>query len=64
MSGRRQDRRAARQECVRALPLRRWRWLTGGMSDLLYLVLTLGFFGLAVGLVRLCDHVIGPDEEG
>lgn len=32
------------------------------MSDLLFVILTLTFFGLAVGLVRGCDRVIGPDE--
>jgi len=32
------------------------------VSDLLFVILTLVFFGLAVGLVRGCDRVIGPDE--
>ena len=32
------------------------------MSDVLFVALTLVFFALAVGLVRGCDRVIGPDE--
>jgi hypothetical protein len=31
------------------------------MADLVFVALTIGFFVLMVGLVRLCDHVIGPD---
>jgi hypothetical protein len=34
------------------------------MSDLLLIALTVGFFLLAVGLVRLCDVVIGPEDDG
>ena len=33
------------------------------MPDLLFIALTLGLFALAVGLVRLCDIVIGPEED-
>jgi hypothetical protein len=31
------------------------------MSDLIYLAVIVGFFALAVGLVRACEHIIGPD---
>jgi len=33
------------------------------MSDVLLVVITIAFFGLAVLLVRACDTIIGPDEE-
>ena len=33
------------------------------MSDLLNIALTVGFFLLAVGLVRVCDRIAGPDED-
>jgi hypothetical protein len=33
------------------------------MSDLVCVALTIGFFLVAVGLVRVCDRVIGPDED-
>jgi hypothetical protein len=36
---------------------------TGGMADLLYLLITVAFFAAAVGFVRLCDKVIGPDAD-
>lgn len=32
------------------------------MSDLIYLAVIVGFFALAVGLVRACEHIIGPDQ--
>lgn len=32
------------------------------MSDLIFLALVLAFFALAAGLVRACEHIIGPDE--
>jgi hypothetical protein len=31
------------------------------MRDLVYLGLTVGFFGLAAVFVRACDRVLGPD---
>lgn len=31
------------------------------MSDLIYLAVVAGFFALAAGLVRACEHIIGPD---
>jgi hypothetical protein len=31
------------------------------MSDLIYLLVIVGFFALAAGLVRACEHIIGPD---
>ena len=34
------------------------------MTDLLVVLVTLAFFGLCAGYVRLCDGVIGPDDLG
>lgn len=34
-----------------------------GMPDLLFVVLTVGFFVLAAGLVTVCDRIIGPDAD-
>ena len=51
-----------RQDGVSPLPSRAGRVLTGRMSDLIFIALTVGFFLLAVGLVRLCDGVIGPED--
>ena len=34
------------------------------MADLVFVALTIGFFVLVAGLVRLCDHVMGPDPSG
>lgn len=31
------------------------------MEDLLFVLGTVGFFGLAAAYVRLCDRIIGPD---
>lgn len=31
------------------------------MSDLIYLAVIVGFFALAFGLLRACEHIIGPD---
>ena len=31
------------------------------MADILYVVVTVAFFALAAGFVRVCDHIIGPD---
>ena len=33
------------------------------MADLLFLFITVAFFAIAVGFVRICDKVIGPDSE-
>jgi hypothetical protein len=33
------------------------------MADLLFVLLILGFFALAVLLVAACDRIIGPDPE-
>lgn len=33
------------------------------MNDVIVLVLTVAFFGLAVGYVGLCDRIIGEDPE-
>ena len=32
------------------------------MSDLIYVALVVGFFAVAVALVRACEHIIGPDD--
>ena len=32
------------------------------MSDVIYLLVLIGFFALAAGVVRLCESVIGPDD--
>ena len=32
------------------------------MSDVIYIVLTLAFFGLCIAYVFMCDRIIGPDE--
>jgi hypothetical protein len=31
------------------------------MKDLIVIVMTVGFFALAVGYVALCNRIIGPD---
>jgi hypothetical protein len=31
------------------------------VADLLFVVITIAFFALCVGYVRLCDRIIGPD---
>jgi hypothetical protein len=33
------------------------------MADLLFLGLMIGFFALAVGLVHVCDRIIGADDD-
>jgi hypothetical protein len=33
------------------------------MADLIFVAVTIAFFALAVGLVKVCDHIIGPDDE-
>jgi hypothetical protein len=32
------------------------------VSDVIYIVLTLAFFGLCIAYVFLCDRIIGPEE--
>ena len=32
------------------------------MADLLYVAVTVAFFAVAAGFVRVCDHLIGPDS--
>lgn len=32
------------------------------MRDVLVLLMTLGFFGLCLGYIGLCDRIVGPDE--
>lgn len=32
------------------------------MEDVLFIAGTLGFFGLGLAYVRLCDRIIGPDS--
>ncbi len=33
------------------------------MADVLFLLITAAFFAAAVGFVRVCDKVIGPDAD-
>ena len=33
------------------------------MADLVLITVALGFFGICVGYVAVCDRIIGPDEE-
>ena len=33
------------------------------MADLLFLAITIAFFLLCVGFVKLCDRIIGPDPR-
>jgi len=33
------------------------------MADLLFIAAMFGFFGLCVLLVRVCDRIIGVDDE-
>jgi len=33
------------------------------MADLLFIAVTVAFFGLALVLVRACDRIIGPDTD-
>jgi hypothetical protein len=32
------------------------------MTDVLFVLIVVAFFGLMVLLVKACDHIIGPDE--
>ena len=32
------------------------------MSDLVFILVTVGFFALAVGFVRVCDRIVGRDD--
>jgi hypothetical protein len=31
------------------------------MQDVLFIAITIAFFVLAAGFVKICDHIIGPD---
>lgn len=31
------------------------------MADVVYLLITVAFFALTIGFVRVCDRIIGPD---
>jgi hypothetical protein len=33
------------------------------MADVLFIAITIAFFALAAGFVRVCDRIIGPDDE-
>ena len=33
------------------------------MRDLVFIALTVGFFTIAAGVVRLCDRIVGPDDR-
>lgn len=32
------------------------------MADLLYVLITVAFFAVCIGLVRACDALLGPDD--
>ena len=32
------------------------------VRDVIYLLITVAFFAICVGLIKACDQVIGPDE--
>ena len=32
------------------------------MADLLFIAITIAFFAIAAGFVKLCDRIIGPDD--
>ena len=31
------------------------------MQDVIYLLITAGFFGVCLAMLRLCERIIGPD---
>ena len=31
------------------------------MRDVVFVAVTVGFFGVAAAVVRLCDRIVGPD---
>ena len=33
------------------------------MADLVFILITVAFFALCVGYVRVCDRIIGPDPR-
>jgi hypothetical protein len=33
------------------------------MADVIFVAVIVAFFGLAAGLVRACDHIIGPEDS-
>jgi hypothetical protein len=33
------------------------------VADLLFVVITIAFFALATGFVKICDNIIGPDTD-
>jgi hypothetical protein len=33
------------------------------VADLLFIAITIAFFALAAGFVKLCDRIIGPDTD-
>ena len=33
------------------------------MGDLVFILITVAFFALCVGYVRVCDRIIGPDPR-
>lgn len=56
-----QERMALRKDSAKALPWERCDWLDGAVTDLLLVLLIVGFFGLAVLFVRLCVSIVGDD---
>ena len=37
--------------------------LTGLLGDVVFLVVIAAFFGVCVGLVKFCDHIVGGDID-
>jgi hypothetical protein len=33
------------------------------VADVLFIAITIAFFVICTGVVRLCDRIIGPDSE-
>jgi hypothetical protein len=52
-------------EIVRSdsLPERESETRSAVVRDVIYILITLAFFAICVGLVRACDALLGPDEE-
>jgi hypothetical protein len=58
----RQDGSTDRQDSAKALPIGVFAWLDGSVTDLLLVLLIIGFFALAVLFVRFCESIVGRDD--
>lgn len=50
-----------REDPAKALPSERRVWLDEAVTDFLFVLIIVGFFGLAVLFVRLCVSIVGED---